>query len=671
MSFRALIEVTDTSANGVHIQNWTSGRTEYGQYYDCSADDGTTWVSAINASSFSGVSTSAGSTGSYYADIEMSATTAISGYDYTQLRLLYTTSANEELTSELIWVNKNGLQTYPDEETIRSSDLQNIWYERWLIEEYELPWNKVNVRYLDLTLGDDTGDGSTTFPYRNVSAFVNEANQTSSINRKNDTGWLLFCRRGDSTSVPRILDYNITPANRVNIAIIGTGKATHVYGSNSQIPISWSPETNVPATHYVKGAASDGDLIIRGIAFDSTTISAGTVFKGMIRGTDGGSVLRVENNEFVGIDDSQASAGGSISINDGYDVFIQNNTFYEGNMYVDGFDGVCRIRNNEFHYTYAGAYYSETSAHGVYAYIYLRGGYGVSIENNSFTDHDRTAPVVVAAGYGGGTIIGPNRFDGWWDSSTADTTPYYFMGTSGGTPDAGKGLKVYHVQESSGNLGYEVERNQYQWARAQVFGSKIHGTNFTASISTGFSGTATIYGEPTMNWNEDIEIGDVTSAGFTSAAGLSAWAGEVIPMFTIRLNPGPEEDITLTIYPWGIGGGGDGVNSKATVVIPVGTDNGQIMANGTMGYFDINNYRDSYDTGYPDTLYNNQYMLGPGYGGGAGGSVSFDADAAASAIASAVSGAVVSGIGAWGDLRWSKIYGIPLDEWDVIVGPLP
>ena len=38
-------------------------------------------------------------------------------------------------------------------------------------------------------------------------------------------------------------------------------------------------------------------------------------------------------------------------------------------------------------------------------------------------------------------------------------------------------------------------------------------------------------------------------------------------------------------------------------------------------------------------------------------------------LASAVSGAIVSGIGAWGDLRWSKIYGIPLDEWDVIVAP--
>jgi len=34
---------------------------------------------------------------------------------------------------------------------------------------------------------------------------------------------------------------------------------------------------------------------------------------------------------------------------------------------------------------------------------------------------------------------------------------------------------------------------------------------------------------------------------------------------------------------------------------------------------------------------------------------------------SALSGAIVSGIGAWGDLRWSKIYGIPLDEWDIII----
>jgi hypothetical protein len=31
------------------------------------------------------------------------------------------------------------------------------------------------------------------------------------------------------------------------------------------------------------------------------------------------------------------------------------------------------------------------------------------------------------------------------------------------------------------------------------------------------------------------------------------------------------------------------------------------------------------------------------------------------------SGAIVSGIGAWGDLRWSKIYGIPLDEWEIII----
>lgn len=39
----------------------------------------------------------------------------------------------------------------------------------------------------------------------------------------------------------------------------------------------------------------------------------------------------------------------------------------------------------------------------------------------------------------------------------------------------------------------------------------------------------------------------------------------------------------------------------------------------------------------------------------------------ASAVAAAVSGAIVSGIGAWGDLRWSKIYGIPLQQWDVII----
>ena len=31
--------------------------------------------------------------------------------------------------------------------------------------------------------------------------------------------------------------------------------------------------------------------------------------------------------------------------------------------------------------------------------------------------------------------------------------------------------------------------------------------------------------------------------------------------------------------------------------------------------------------------------------------------------------AIISGLGAWGDLRWSKIYGIPLDEWDIIVSP--
>ena len=39
-----------------------------------------------------------------------------------------------------------------------------------------------------------------------------------------------------------------------------------------------------------------------------------------------------------------------------------------------------------------------------------------------------------------------------------------------------------------------------------------------------------------------------------------------------------------------------------------------------------------------------------------------------SAIASAVSGSIVSGIGEWGDLRWSKIYGIPLAQWDVVIG---
>ena len=36
-------------------------------------------------------------------------------------------------------------------------------------------------------------------------------------------------------------------------------------------------------------------------------------------------------------------------------------------------------------------------------------------------------------------------------------------------------------------------------------------------------------------------------------------------------------------------------------------------------------------------------------------------------VVSGSSGAVISGIGAWGDLRWSKIYGIPLQQWDVIV----
>lgn len=36
-------------------------------------------------------------------------------------------------------------------------------------------------------------------------------------------------------------------------------------------------------------------------------------------------------------------------------------------------------------------------------------------------------------------------------------------------------------------------------------------------------------------------------------------------------------------------------------------------------------------------------------------------------IITGVSGAIVSGIGEWGDLRWSKIYGIPLDQWDITV----
>lgn len=42
-------------------------------------------------------------------------------------------------------------------------------------------------------------------------------------------------------------------------------------------------------------------------------------------------------------------------------------------------------------------------------------------------------------------------------------------------------------------------------------------------------------------------------------------------------------------------------------------------------------------------------------------------DELASAVASASSAAIVSGIGEWGDLRWSKIYGIPLEQWDVVV----
>jgi hypothetical protein len=47
--------------------------------------------------------------------------------------------------------------------------------------------------------------------------------------------------------------------------------------------------------------------------------------------------------------------------------------------------------------------------------------------------------------------------------------------------------------------------------------------------------------------------------------------------------------------------------------------------------------------------------------------ISISAEVDASAVAAAVSGAIVSGIGAWGDLRWSKIYGIPLQQWDVII----
>ena len=51
-------------------------------------------------------------------------------------------------------------------------------------------------------------------------------------------------------------------------------------------------------------------------------------------------------------------------------------------------------------------------------------------------------------------------------------------------------------------------------------------------------------------------------------------------------------------------------------------------------------------------------------------SVSLDASALdyiVTGVVSGSSGSIVSGIGAWGDLRWSKIYGIPLEQWDALI----
>jgi len=107
MSFRALIELTDNAVNRVHVQNWTSGRAEYGNYYDFVAG-GNAWVSEISNNTDQVLATSAGTTVSYYVDIDLASVNAISAYSSTQVRLLYTTSANEELTSELVYVNNLG-----------------------------------------------------------------------------------------------------------------------------------------------------------------------------------------------------------------------------------------------------------------------------------------------------------------------------------------------------------------------------------------------------------------------------------------------------------------------------------------------------------------------------------------------------------------------------------
>lgn len=102
MSFLALIELTNSSANTVTVQNWTSGNADYRQFWDFVSG---MWTSGENADTKSQLSTSEG--GNAFS-VEVDVYAGVSGNEWTQLRNIYYSSGGQQITSEFIIVDPSG-----------------------------------------------------------------------------------------------------------------------------------------------------------------------------------------------------------------------------------------------------------------------------------------------------------------------------------------------------------------------------------------------------------------------------------------------------------------------------------------------------------------------------------------------------------------------------------
>ena len=101
-----ILELTSANDNYVVIQYWNETRREHEYFFDLT---NSAWVSAITSDATAALSVQkAASSWVPVSGIEVSGTCAISGYDYSRLRLLYYNNSGNPITTEWITVDGSG-----------------------------------------------------------------------------------------------------------------------------------------------------------------------------------------------------------------------------------------------------------------------------------------------------------------------------------------------------------------------------------------------------------------------------------------------------------------------------------------------------------------------------------------------------------------------------------